>query len=106
MAKVKQISEGVYRLKCPAGHEHDIPTVARNGRPKWSFNGNLESPTFNPSIDEKTGYFVDPNTEGDEEWLKANSYRCHFFIKDGQIVFCGDCSHNLKGQTITLQDII
>lgn len=52
---------------------------------KWTWDGNVESPTFNPSI----------NISG----------RCHYFIRAGQIEFCGDSAHDLAGQTVDLPDI-
>lgn len=51
----------------------------------WSFDGNLESPTFSPSI----------NIVG----------RCHYFIRAGQIQFMSDSRHALSGQTVPLPDI-
>lgn len=111
MAKTKLWDEkhGAYKIKCPAGHNHYINTnVPNQQNAQWAFNGNLDFPTFTPSINESTGYFVDPNIqgdEGDEEFIKQNSYRCHFIVTDGKIYFCPDCSHDLKGQTLDLPDI-
>lgn len=108
MAKVKlwNVEKGTYMFECPAGHTHYINTKVPNQQnAQWGFNGNLDRPTFSPSINEKTGYYVDPNTKGDEQWLKDNSYQCHFFVRDGKIIFCSDCSHSLKGTTVELTDI-
>lgn len=108
MAKVKLHDEkhGTYKFKCPAGHWHYINTIVPNQQnAQWNFNGDVNNPTFTPSINERTGYYVDPNIQGDEEWLKKNSYHCHFVITDGKIHFCGDCSHGLKGQTINLPEL-
>jgi hypothetical protein len=49
----------------------------------------MDLPTFYPSID----YNRD-----------APKYRCHSFVKDGQIQFLGDCFHTLKGKTVDLPD--
>jgi hypothetical protein len=108
MPKVKLFDKehGTYRFKCPAGHDHFINTnIPNHLNAQWNFNGDLEKPTFTPSMLERSGYFVDSNLKGDEEWLKANSYQCHFVITDGNIYFCDDCSHDLKGQTIELLEI-
>lgn len=97
---------GTIRIKCPAGHDHYINTKVPNQQnAQWNFNGDFEKPTFSPSINERTGYFVDPNTKGDEEWLKENSYHCHFFVNNGMIQFLNDCSHDLRGKTMELPDI-
>jgi hypothetical protein len=108
MAKVKLFDEknGTYKFKCPAGHWHYINTKVPNHlNAQWNFNYNVDKPTFTPSINERTGYFVDPNTKGDEDWLKNNSYHCHFIITNGKIQFCGDCSHDLKNKTIEMLEI-
>ena len=108
MAKVKLYDEqhGTYKVKCPAGHYHYINTnVPNQQNAQWKFNGDLEKPTFTPSINERTGYYVDKDVKGDEDYLRDNSYHCHFVITDGKIYFCGDCSHGLKGMTMELPDI-
>lgn len=51
----------------------------------WSFDGNVEAPTFSPSI----------NLVG----------QCHYFIRAGRIEFCTDSKHELAGQTVPLPDI-
>lgn len=51
----------------------------------WQFDGNVERPTFSPSI----------NIVG----------QCHYFIRDGRIEYCGDSKHQLAGQTVELCDI-
>lgn len=58
--------------------------------PMWKWNGNIESPTFTPSL------LVNP---GDESSV------CHLFITNGKIEFLGDCFHNLRGTTVGLVDI-
>jgi hypothetical protein len=57
----------------------------------WQFNGDVEKPTFTPSL----LAFNSPPPNG----------RCHSFVKDGRIQFLGDCTHELKGQTVDLPDI-
>jgi hypothetical protein len=54
----------------------------------------MEKPTFSPSM------LVNANTP---KHLKLT--RCHSFVRDGKIQFLSDCDHNLKGQTIDLEDI-
>jgi hypothetical protein len=105
MAKAKLWDEehGTYKIKCPAGHDHYINTKVPNHKnAQWNFNGNLDSPTFTPSINERTGYYVNPEMYAD---AKNESYHCHFVVTDGKIYFCGDCSHELKGQTLDLPEI-
>lgn len=58
----------------------------------WNWNQNVEAPTFSPSVNTSA---TDPE---DGELL----YRCHYFVTDGQILYCGDCTHELSGKTVEL----
>jgi pyruvate/2-oxoacid:ferredoxin oxidoreductase beta subunit len=77
-----------YRHWCPGcGMNHVIYTVATaqpNGH-FWRFNGNMEAPTFEPSI----------NIVG----------QCHYFVRGGRIEYCSDSRHALAGQTLELPDL-
>lgn len=53
---------------------------------KWSFNGDVDKPTFMPSIN-------------------INHGQCHYFITDGKIIYTDDCRHALKGMTVDLPDL-
>lgn len=55
------------------------------GAVTWDFNGDLERPTFTPSL-KNTG-------EGEV---------CHLFVTAGQIEYCPDCTHALAGQTVPM----
>lgn len=63
----------------------------RAGTNCWSWNGDVEKPTIRPSI--------------------LNDFRPHdplvnhIWITDGQVIFLGDCSHELAGQTLDLLDV-
>ena len=56
----------------------------------WAFNGDLEKPTFTPSL---LCNSQDPAS------------RCHLFVTGGKIQFLGDCWHALKGQTVDMVDV-
>ncbi len=58
----------------------------------WTFNGDFEKPTFSPSILVK-------GADGD-----GAKTVCHSFVRDGQIQFLGDCTHELAGKTVDLPD--
>lgn len=56
--------------------------------PVWGFDGNMELPTFEPSL------------------LYATKHpRCHLFVQAGKIVYCSDCEHELAGQTVDMEDL-
>lgn len=97
---------------CPGcKNGHGIWTTDRNSQnATWSFNGNMEKPTFSPSILIKAPMWVPPvTTENYEQWKKEPWEQkqvetvCHSFVRDGMIQFLDDCSHELKGQTVPLE---
>ena len=68
---------------CPGCKNHHAYTLKSPGFVPWTFNNNLEKPTFTPSLLCNKDY---PES------------RCHLFITNGVIDFCDDCFHELKGQ--------
>jgi len=70
---------------CPACEEmHILPD-------SWTFDGNLEKPTFQPSFKHEGG-----STPG---WC------CHYVLTAGVLNFCSDCSHAMAGQSVPLPPI-
>ncbi len=63
---------------------HRIPVGDGHEEGRWKWNGSLEKPTISPSYN----------------YPKV----CHFFIKEGRIEFCGDCAHDLSGQTVEMEE--
>ena len=53
----------------------------------WTFNGDLERPTFHPSVLVRGG---------------PDDLVCHSFVTDGRIQYLGDSTHHLAGQTVDL----
>lgn len=83
-----------YSFNCPGCGRHHAIRVGNSDGPSWSFNGDMDKPTFSPSILDRIA-------------LTGGGYRngCHFFIRDGEIQFCGDSEHKLAGQTVDLPEI-
>lgn len=83
---------------CPAcGHGHQFDD-------RWTFNGDMEKPTFRasmlsrwrgPVLDPGKNYGTGPDVD----------HVCHSFVTDGRIEFLGDCTHELRGQTVDLLDL-
>lgn len=73
---------------CPGCKQRHTFNINRAGRPVWTFNGNMERPTFTPSL-----LYADKTP------------RCHLFLTDGLLLFLTDCGHELAGQTVDLPDI-
>ena len=54
----------------------------------WGFNKDFEKPTITPSV-----LVTWPNN------------RCHSFVRNGNIEYLGDCTHELAGKIVPLIDI-
>ena len=74
---------------CDCGH-----VFYTTGPITWEFNGNLESPSFTPSLLNTCENHPDPKQR-----------RCHLVMTEGKIHYCPDCSHDLVGQIIDLPDL-
>jgi hypothetical protein len=86
---------GTIRYECPGcGHQHNIPL--NHG---WSFNGDENNPSVQPSIKH---YHPEEFYQNHPD---SPRYICHYFITNGRIEYCGDCTHALSGKTIELPDI-
>jgi|SRR5579864_267001 len=74
-----------YGFWCPACLEvHHFNTAVF--QPLWSFDGNMEAPTFGPSL----------------RMLGGNG--CHLFVLGGMIQYCPDSRHALAGKTVPMVD--
>ena len=109
-----------YSFFCPGCKERHYPHIRSvGGCDTWAFNGDMEKPTFSPSILVTGVNFppVDPATGdyargSDGEYLLDETQHlvgctpmvCHSFVRDGRIQFLGDCTHALAGQTVDLPD--
>lgn len=96
---------------CPGcGHAHAFYVHGSSYQHIWEWNGEYERPTFRPSLLMHGERWVPPVThENYEQWQRAPwpqqkvEWVCHLFVTDGKIQFLGDCSHELRGQTIAMQ---
>jgi hypothetical protein len=85
------LPETSYTLWCP-GCE-DVHRI-NDG---WQFDGNLEAPTFSPSILTHWG-----------KYQRDHSYKrftCHSFIRSGMWEFLTDSDHALAGKTVPMVDL-
>lgn len=95
MPKIRPTDQGSYLLECPGCKMLHVVYVTTPGRPHWTFNGDVDKPTFTPSLLVKWGQGrFDPG--GPKEHV------CHSFITDGTVQFLGDCTHELANQTVDL----
>lgn len=77
-------TESGYAAFCPGCKEYHIFDS------RWSFNGDFDAPSFNPS------FLAWTNGDSDPEWNIPAS-RCHSFVVNGEWRFLEDCTHGLKG---------
>ena len=72
-----------YGFWCPGCKEyHSFDVTPGRG---WRFNGDIDKPTFSPSL-----------------LYPSKPIRCHLFLRNGMLQFCGDCGHELAGKTVPL----
>ena len=123
MAKVKPFcrhgeSEIIgYTIECPGcKSRHSIYVNHSNNNANWQFNGNVDSPTFKPSLLIRSGHYASHHNKDDGCWCTYKEEHpedvsgfecgiCHSFITDGKIQFLGDCTHHLAGQTVDLPEL-
>ena len=82
VSKKLRRAEGRYMHWCSGCQmTHPLPD-------SWTFNGDLDKPTFSPSFKQTVG-----------------DVTCHYFIREGRIEYCGDSWHELSGKTVELPDL-
>ena len=76
---------------CECLHRFNVNRPNEVTGARWTWNGNIDSPTFSPSL-------VFNNVKGE-------GTRCHSFLRDGVWEFLQDCTHSLAGQKVPLPDL-
>jgi len=73
---------------CQCGHGVWITHPNDRTQAMWSFNRDMEKPTFSPSlrIDDGQGRI------------------CHMVVTDGMLNFCGDSTHEMAGKSVAMVD--
>lgn len=78
---------------CPGCKFHHHLQIERGSTnpdgPIWEWNGDMEKPTFAPSL------MVNAGTE----------QQCHLFLREGRISYLNDSHHELAGRTVALVDL-
>jgi hypothetical protein len=102
MAKVAPVNKNGtpvgYVFECPGCGSLHAPFVRPYQAPNgafWDFNGDVNAPTFSPSILQKIDY---------TESGRSPSI-CHSYVTAGRIRYLSDCTHKLVGQEVELPDI-
>jgi hypothetical protein len=75
---------------CPGcNRSHAIAVKGYAVKPTWDWNEYMSAPTFNPSL-----------LVMDHREPKV----CHFFVRDGKIMYLADSQHKLAGHTVEMPD--
>lgn len=93
MKLLKGEQQGDYIFEC-AGCKcgHLVTTERKNEQgAQWKFSGNMDEPTFYPSIRIWT-----------TEFNNEKQVVCHCIITAGYIQFLDDCIHSYAGKTIPM----
>jgi hypothetical protein len=99
-------------FKCPGcdmrhGIHYIDPANNETDHPRWTWNFDMVSPTFTPSILVRYTKVTATDEEIDEALFNHTDIPhkhmvCHSFITDGKIQFLSDCTHELAGQTVPM----
>lgn len=65
----------------------------------WTWNGDCDNPTVNPSILNTSNGHTNFETG-----VVTKPWRNHIFIRNGKIEYLSDCTHNLAGKTVDMVD--
>lgn len=104
MSKVSEHESGLH-FWCPGCDDAHGITTGPNG---WTYNGDIERPTFSPSVlvyPHRT--LIDSDLEGDALTAPENvrmTPTCHSFVTDGRVQFLTDSTHEMAGQTVDLPE--
>lgn len=100
---------------CKKNHELPIKGI---GTVTWTWDGNIEAPTLSPSIltrynkmtekgeSDYNSWYTNGCKSEDAQAFDSVEVVCHSFLKAGKLEFLSDCTHELKGQTVSLPELI
>jgi hypothetical protein len=94
-------------FRCPGCD--DVHSVTIEHPDGWTWNGDMERPTFTPSVRVRAVQWPPDgpkaNRRQNHPGVEPGQHTtCHSFVTDGRIQFLGDCTHMLAGQTVDLPE--
>jgi hypothetical protein len=84
---------------CP-GCKHEHVFYIEYGSVRWTFDGNLERPTFKKSM----LVFMPEQKDDAGKVVRAQRTLCHYHLVDGVLHFCKDSPH-FAGKKVALPDL-
>lgn len=85
-------------FECPGCQMLHGINVESDAYPRWTWNGSVDRPTFQPSVLVRYPWRLLESGEREQ-------VTCHSFVTDGRIQFLDDCTHALAGQTVDLPEL-
>ena len=76
---------------CGGTHAYWLAHPPPKTQPIWEFDGNIQAPSWTPSLRIQSMS------------RKEKPYICHLYVRNGQIEYLSDCTHELAGKTIPMQ---
>jgi len=110
---LRRVEGGGLSYWCPGCKEMHSISVGEGPGPRWGWNGDMDNPTFTPSVLVRSGHHSSYFKPGDRCWCVHAAENpdeepvfkcvvCHTFITDGMVQFLDDCTHELAGKTVPL----
>ena len=100
MQKLKKIVKVYYEFYCHGCKINHTYSIDDNG---WHFNGDIENPSFTPSLLNQTPILSNEIIDGKIVEKMKMINRCHLFVTNGKIHYCSDCDHEFAGKTMPMQ---
>lgn len=81
------IARAVYCPACDGPHFFATPDHPDRDDEGWTFNGDHEQPTFDPSM-----------------LVERDDRRCHSYLRDGNWRYLSDSTHDRAGETVPVPE--
>lgn len=116
MYVIKRRGKSLLMFYCPGCNlNHVIPYGTGEGN-RWTWDNNTIKPNIIPSIVnkeirkdlseiERKEYELERANIGNGTLDGKFATRCHLNVTNGKIIYLGDCTHHLSGQTIDMISI-
>lgn len=97
---LRSVEGGGLVFRCPGCKGNHMVRVGAGEGPRWTFDGNVERPTFSPSV--LVTAVEDLDEDEIAQGVEPINVRCHSFVTAGRIHFLGDCTHELANCTVDM----
>ncbi len=115
-SKLRSVEGGGLSYWCQGCKGHHMIRYGEGPGERWGWNGDVDAPTFTPSVLTTNGHYLNTHVPGARCWCIYNAeypeqahpftcQRCHTFIRNGMVEFLSDCTHEFAGQTLPLPDL-